>query len=82
MTPPAPEQFYQLEEFQNGFTKFIDILDKINIELKMGYILNLANYLEKLYENIVAQKDVARKTLKFMDGISKVSQKERTENCL
>lgn len=31
MAPSASEQLYQLEEFENGFTKLTEILDKIKV---------------------------------------------------
>lgn len=35
MAPPAPEEFYQFEEFENRFSKFVEIMDKIKAELKV-----------------------------------------------
>lgn len=43
---PVPEQLYQLEEFQNGFTKITEILDIIKVQLKIVSFLSFANYLE------------------------------------
>lgn len=31
MTPSAPEQLHQLEQFENGFTKLTEILDNIKV---------------------------------------------------
>lgn len=64
MAPPA--------KFDNCVLKSSEILEKIKTELKIESFLSLANYLEKLYKNIVAQKDIARNTLSFMDGITKI----------
>lgn len=61
-----------MEEFWNGVFKITEILEKIKVELKIYSFLSLANCLENLYENIVTQKDIPRKTLAFMDGISKI----------
>lgn len=72
MVPPDPVQLYQLEEFGNGVFKITEILEKIKVELKIDSFLSLADYLEKLYENIVTLKDIPRKTLRFMDEISKI----------
>lgn len=80
MPPRAPEQLYQSQELQNGFNKITYILDKIPVELKIDSFISLANYLQKLFENNAAQKDVPRKTLFFVDGISRTAQKERNEN--
>lgn len=74
MAPPLPVQLYQLNELENGVLKISEILDRIKTELKIESFLSLTNYLEKLYESIVAQQDIARKTLAFMDGVSKVPQ--------
>lgn len=51
--PAALEKRYQLEESENVFYKFIEILDKIKSELKIESFLELSNYLEKLYENTI-----------------------------
>lgn len=72
MEPPSPVQLYQMNEFENCFTKITEILDKIKIELKIESFFDLANYLEEFYKILVAQQDVMRKTLVFMDGISKI----------
>lgn len=61
MTPPTLVQLYQLSELENGVLKITEILGKIRTELKIESFLSLATYLEKLYESIVAQEDVARK---------------------
>lgn len=60
MAPPELVQFHKFKEFGNGVYKITKILDKIKIELKIDSFVNLANYLEKLFENIVAQKDIEK----------------------
>lgn len=65
-----------MEQFQNGCTKIPEILYKILVDLKIGSVLSVANYLDNLHKIIVAEKDVARKALSFMDAIQKISQKD------
>lgn len=61
-----------------------DILAKIKGELKIRCFIELADYFTKLYNEIIAQTDVGRKTLIFRDGLTKfpnVVNKENQENC-
>lgn len=80
MVPPAHQQIYEINKFNGGFSKFTKILSKIKAKLKIGSFLELADYLEKLYAEIILQKDVARKTLIFMDGLTKFSKSEKNES--
>lgn len=65
MEPPAPEQLYQINELKNGFTQFLEVLEKIKTDLKLNSFLELANYLAKVYEHIVAQIDIGKKNSCF-----------------
>lgn len=60
MEPPPQEQLYQIHELENGFTQFLEVLTKVKTRLKIGSFLELASYLEKVYENVVAQTDIAK----------------------
>lgn len=57
-----------------------EMLAKIKNELKIDSFDELTNYLEKLYNEITNESDIARKNLKFMDGMSKYTNKVRKEN--
>lgn len=52
---------------------------KIKAKLEIGF-LELADYLEKLNTEIILQKDVVRKTLVFMKGLTKFSKSEKNES--
>lgn len=56
------------------------MLAKIKNELKIDSFDELTIYLEKLYNEITNESDIARKTLKFMDGMSKYTNKVKKEN--
>lgn len=44
------------------------------MELRISSFSDLANYLENFYVEITQQTDIAKKLLKFMDGISNYSK--------
>lgn len=64
---------YKLEDFNSSFIEILETLDKIKKkELKIDSFVSLADFLVKIYEQVLLQKDVAKKTLTFMDGITKI----------
>lgn len=67
----GPGTTVPFERFGNSFFKLSVIMDKIKAELKIQAFLELVNYFVKLYVNILSQKENGRKTLAFMDGLSK-----------
>lgn len=74
--PSAPQQLYEEKEINGDFTRFDKILSKIKNELKINSFLELADYFEKLYTDIMTQNDIAKKHIIFMDSVSKIQ-----ENC-
>lgn len=80
MAPRNPQQIYSEREIMGDFSRFSEILRKIKYELKISSFLELANHFEKLLEDMMKQKDIARKGLVFMDGISRISSATNTEN--
>lgn len=75
MAPSAPEQIYQTEELWSGLSKFVEIFSKIKAVLKIDSFLEIPNYFQRLYEEVIDQQDIARKTLAFMGALSKFSLK-------
>lgn len=73
----APEEVYQLEEFESGFWKLIQILNKIKAKLKIESFLELADYFEYRYAKLLRSK-----TLTFMRGLCEFSPQVRKFNWL
>lgn len=73
MAPPETVHLYQVEKIDRGFIKISETLEKLKIELKVDSFVSLSDHPENLYEKILSQKDIARKTLTFMDGSSQMA---------
>lgn len=57
----------------NDATKLFEIFNKIKLELRIESFPELVNYFENSLQEMIIQKDTAKATLVFMDGISKFS---------
>lgn len=73
---------YHNFECNNNVTKFFAILIKIKNELKIDSFDELTNCIEKLYIQITAETDIARKTLKLIVEMTTFSKKMRKKNKL
>lgn len=78
--PPYPQQIYQENEMNGDFARFPEIFCKIKTELKISSFLELANYFENLSEEMMKQKDIGRKHLVFMDGISDITSAKKANS--
>lgn len=62
----------------NGdFARFPEIFCKIITEQNISSFLEIANYFENQYEEMMKQKDIGREYLVFMDGISNITSAKR-----
>lgn len=80
MAPPDPVSIYYDFEIGNEVSRLFQIVEKNLYELKIDYFISLADYLEKLLKQKIAQKDIARKVLTFFDGISSLTKQTTKEN--